>query len=98
MRECCLVSIVSQLDGVGDTLGAMLTENLLKVGKSFDLMEEGRIAPREGKTLNLDTGAVVFKTNGVEGRVKESHKAMVAGASVGRVVSVQGAQVRIGAI
>ena len=89
---------ISLLDGADGKLEAMLTENLLEVGKSLDLIEEGQIAPRECKKLNLDTGAVISKTNSAVGWVEESHKAMVAGASVGRVVSVQGVQVRIGAM
>ena len=90
---------MSLLDSVSSKLGTIPAENFFEVGKSLDLVDEGRIAPWEGKKLNLNTGSVISKTNGVEGRVKKSHKAMVGGAAAGREqYRVQGVKVRIGAI
>ena len=60
-------------------MGLMLMENFLEVGKSLDLMEKRQIAPWEGKKLNLNISSVISKTNGVEGGVKKSNKAMVGG-------------------
>ena len=57
----------------------MLSENLFEVGKSLDLIEEGRIGSRKRKKLNLETGAFISKTDRGEGGVEESYKAMVDG-------------------
>ena len=66
----------------------MLPDNLFEVGKSLDLIKQRRIGSRKSKELNLDTGGFVSKANGAECGVEESHNALVAGASVGRVISV----------
>ena len=63
---------------MGGQLKAMLSDNLLEVGKSLDLIEQRRIGSRKSKELNLDTGAFVSKANGAECLIEESHRALVA--------------------
>ena len=83
---------------MGGELRAMLSDNLFEVGKSLDLIKQGRIGSRISKKLNLGSGAFVSNANGAECGVEESHNALVACASVGRVILVQGVQGRIGAM
>ena len=51
-------------------LWAMLAENFFQVGKSLDLIEQGRIGSRKSKKLNLNASAFVSNANAAEGGVE----------------------------